>query len=290
MSPHDDRGPARRREPAQRPGTAPNRLRPGSGTVLREVPPELSGDRAGLGKAARRRGFGAGLAALALHALLLVVLAHRHILMARSDQAPIPVTILPAPPPPPPPLSGATAEAPVPKPEPVVEPQPESEHARIDAIKLPRETKKPRPKTRPTPAPVQQAESGGSSEGKSGGVEGGVVGGTVGGVDGGQVGGLGDAPISANQVASPPTLLSQVRPRYPQLARVRGLEGVVTIEMIVGRDGKPEADSVRIRQSAPSFDEAAIEAVRQWRFQPGRDAAGNPVRVILEVPIRFQLR
>ena len=60
--------------------------------------------------------------------------------------------------------------------------------------------------------------------------------------------------------------------------------------MIVGRDGRPEAESVRLRQSAPSFDDAAVEAVRQWRFQPGRDAAGHPVRVIPEVPIRFQLR
>jgi len=38
------------------------------------------------------------------------------------------------------------------------------------------------------------------------------------------------------------------------------------------------------------FDAAAVAALHQWRFEPGRDRDGKPVRVLIEVPIRFQLR
>lgn len=78
-------------------------------------------------------------------------------------------------------------------------------------------------------------------------------------------------------------------PMYPLQARARGLRGEVVLRAIVGSDGRVEKDIV-IAQSSPMFDQPAVEALRQWRFEPGRDRDGNPVRVLLEVPIRFQLR
>ena len=57
----------------------------------------------------------------------------------------------------------------------------------------------------------------------------------------------------------------------------------------IARDGQIEKDIV-ITRSSPMFDQPAIDALRQWRFEPGRDRDGNPVRVMVEVPIRFQLR
>lgn len=146
--------------------------------------------------------------------------------------------------------------------------------------------KKPQPLHAPSPAPaLPKGEPLGSAEG----VPGGVVGGTPGGLVGGQAGGHGDGPVPADRVAHPPVPIDKVMPVYPPLARTRGVEGVVLLRAIVDRDGRIE-DGVTIVQSSPTFDEAAVAAFRRWRFQPGRDENGTAVRVILEIPIRFQLR
>jgi protein TonB len=59
--------------------------------------------------------------------------------------------------------------------------------------------------------------------------------------------------------------------------------------VVVDESGKVE-DNVKVLDSIPMLDQAAMEAVHQWRFTPARDADGNPVRVQLEVPIRFTAR
>jgi periplasmic protein TonB len=83
--------------------------------------------------------------------------------------------------------------------------------------------------------------------------------------------------------------VSRPIPVYPALARMRGLEGQVLLRVVVDRDGHVE-EAVTVVRSTPPFDTAAIDAVRRWRFEPGRDEGGRQVRVLLEVPIRFQLR
>jgi periplasmic protein TonB len=111
----------------------------------------------------------------------------------------------------------------------------------------------------------------------------------------GAAGGIGVGPGSgsgvfgAAQVAHPPVLISRVMPLYPAKARAHGLDGEVVLRAIIARDGRVEKDIV-VAQSSAMFDQPAIDALRQWRFEPGRDHGGNPVRVMLEVPIRFQLR
>ncbi len=123
------------------------------------------------------------------------------------------------------------------------------------------------------------------STGVAGGVSGGVTGGTVGGV----VGGRGDSPVPVGMVARPPMVVKRVMPVYPATARRRGVEGLVKLEAVLDAKGRVE-ESVRILQSIAELDEAAIAALRKWRFAPARDAEGREVRVILEVPIRFVLR
>ncbi len=95
--------------------------------------------------------------------------------------------------------------------------------------------------------------------------------------------------FGADQVEHPPIPLRRVMPLYPAQARARGIGGEVVLRAIIARDGHVEKDIV-IAQSSPMFDQPAIDALRQWHFEPGRDRDGRPVRVILEVPIRFQLR
>jgi protein TonB len=90
-------------------------------------------------------------------------------------------------------------------------------------------------------------------------------------------------------VASPPELITRVMPEYPGRARDLEIEGQVVLEVVLDRAGNPERD-VKVLRSIALLDAAAIAAVRQWRFRPGRDAEGRPVRVVMEVPVRFELR
>lgn len=129
----------------------------------------------------------------------------------------------------------------------------------------------------------------GTAQGSVGGVEGGVAGGVRGGTPGGVVGATGTGPVSIGSVAQRPSLVRRVSPTYPPDARRRGLEGLVLLEAVLDVQGNVEP-GVKVLQSVPELDRAAIEAVRQWRFQPARGRDGNPVRVILEIPIRFVLR
>lgn len=61
-----------------------------------------------------------------------------------------------------------------------------------------------------------------------------------------------------------------VAPTYPQKALEDGLSGSVTVDFIVGVDGKPT--NVRIADANPSgtFDQAALEALKSWRYEPCR--------------------
>jgi protein TonB len=217
---------------------------------------------------------------VAVHVTLLGVLLW---LMQHTVTAPPPeparmVFVEPAPPPPPP--LGAPADAPVA--EPVVQ-QPKE-------IPKPRRLVVPRKKAKvmPTPVQVPVAIPNGVPEGSAGGVAGGVVGGEAGGTVGGVVGGHGDA-IPADRVEHPPIVVARVLPEYPPMARARSLEGRVVLRAVVDRTGHVE-EAITVVESSPPFDTAAVGALRRWRFQPGRDRDGRPVRVLIDVPIRFQLR
>jgi len=78
------------------------------------------------------------------------------------------------------------------------------------------------------------------------------------------------------------------RPGYPRLARRRGYQGIVILEVLVRRDGTP--GKVRMFQSSGYriLDKAAIKAVKKWSFSPGLEN-GNPVDMWVRIPIRFEL-
>ena len=94
---------------------------------------------------------------------------------------------------------------------------------------------------------------------------------------------------STGAVAQFPALLSGAAPDYPEPARERGIEGRVTLQIVVDPAGHVERDVIVV-ESVPALDGAAIDAVRHWRFAPGRDRAGVPVRASVRVPLRFVLR
>ncbi|HET7231401.1 MAG TPA: M56 family metallopeptidase [Longimicrobium sp.] len=74
---------------------------------------------------------------------------------------------------------------------------------------------------------------------------------------------------------------------YPQQMRDAGIEGVVTVEMVVGADGLPRSPAV-ITASRPEFREAALAVVNTARFRPAAKD-GHAVRVKLSLPIAFQM-
>jgi len=77
-------------------------------------------------------------------------------------------------------------------------------------------------------------------------------------------------------------------PVYPEIARRRGQQGRVTLQVNVSADGKPLAVSVAESSGHASLDDAARAAVQQWRFVPA-SRGGTPIPALAEVPVRFRL-
>jgi len=194
------------------------------------------------------------------------------------------VYVEPAPAPPPP--LGAPVSGPV-APQPIVEEKPPEEVPKPQErqpLVIPHTPRHIVPTPRVVAPPADAVP-----EGSVGGVAGGVVGGEAGGKVGGVAGGHGDAPVPAARVEHPPIIVSRVLPEYPAIARARGVTGRVVLRAVVDRNGHVE-DGITVVGSMPVFDAAAVEALRQWLFEPGRDRDGTAVRVIIDVPVRFQLR
>ncbi len=85
-----------------------------------------------------------------------------------------------------------------------------------------------------------------------------------------------------------PRKLVDVKPVYPATMRDAGREGVVPIEAIIGRDGSVTSLRVVSAQVHPDFAIAAVDAVRQWRFDPTL-LNGEPVEVVMTVSVTFSL-
>jgi TonB family protein len=123
-----------------------------------------------------------------------------------------------------------------------------------------------------------------------GGVEGGFVGGVVGGMLGGVEGGKHGQPLYAGVGGvSNPELISKKQPIYPEIARKAKVSGQVILQVVVRKDGSVGDISVlRSPGSKFGFDEAAIAAVKQWRYKPAQQN-GKPVDVYFTVVVDFVL-
>ncbi len=78
---------------------------------------------------------------------------------------------------------------------------------------------------------------------------------------------------------SPPRKLSGEFARYPEVARRRRVSGVVTVSMVISEVGLPE-DLQVIESGGPLLDEAVLNAVAEWRFEPAsRDGRPVPTQV-----------
>jgi periplasmic protein TonB len=77
-------------------------------------------------------------------------------------------------------------------------------------------------------------------------------------------------------------------PVYPEMARRRGQQGRVLLQVNVSANGTPVGVTIAQSSGVASLDDAALRAVEQWRFVPAT-RGGTAVPAIAEVPVRFRL-
>lgn len=225
------------------------------------------------------------------HAAVLVVIAIAA--LYATDTLPEPrtmmayVTTAPAPPPPPPPPPPAT--------EPVVKHTPKK-------VARTARPQRPTPVDRvaapaPVTAPVGISAETGLEGGVSGTLQAGFEGGIPGGVIGGILGGIDPvappppprpptAPVRVGGVITAPRLIQRVDPEYPPLAERAQIEGVVILEAVVNPRGRVE--TVRVLRSHRFLQDAAIDAVQQWAYEPLM-LNGEPVPFVLTVTLSFSM-
>lgn len=87
-----------------------------------------------------------------------------------------------------------------------------------------------------------------------------------------------------------PTLTSRVEPSYPIKELHDGVEGAVVVRFLVDPHGVPLQVSVNRSSGITAFDQAAVEAVKQWRFAPALDAQGRAkISNLLQVQLQFKI-
>lgn len=85
-----------------------------------------------------------------------------------------------------------------------------------------------------------------------------------------------------------PKLKHFVQPEYPSLARTADIEGTVVVKITVDEKGRVIAASILQSVAEGIFDQAALDAVRKWTFEPA-EQSGNKVKATITVPLEFGL-
>jgi TonB family protein len=127
------------------------------------------------------------------------------------------------------------------------------------------------------------------------GVGGGIGSGSGGGVGSGRGpgvgpgwgGGIGGGAYRVGGGVSAPKILYRIEPEFSEEARKNKWQGVVILRVIIGTDGKAHEINVQ-RSLGMGLDEKAVEAVKQWRFEPGHKD-GQPVPVEVSFEVSFHL-
>lgn len=93
-------------------------------------------------------------------------------------------------------------------------------------------------------------------------------------------------PVRVGGKVQAAKLINQVSPIYPPLARQARISGAVRLEAVISRDGRIK--SLRVSVGHPLLAQAALEAVRQWVYQPTL-LNGEPVEVLTQIEVNFKL-
>jgi TonB family protein len=85
----------------------------------------------------------------------------------------------------------------------------------------------------------------------------------------------------------PGKVVKKVQPKYPAEARENKIEGVVKLQVILRKDGSVTVQNVLVGD--PLLSPAAIESVRQWRYEPTL-SDGKPIDVETTIEVTFTLK
>ena len=148
---------------------------------------------------------------------------------------------------------------------------------------------KPKPKPKPRqrqrvqapPAPMVGSSLSGLDLGLSAGA-------LLGDMAAGLLGDTSGVVMTEDAVDQPPRPTSRPAGPYPPRARARGITGRVLLRVLVKPDGTVGQLKVEDAEPEGVFEEAALDAVTDWTFEPGR-YHGTPVPAWIRVPVRFEL-
>ena len=96
-----------------------------------------------------------------------------------------------------------------------------------------------------------------------------------------------DGPVRVGGLVKEPTRLTYVAPNYPEIARTAKVSGTVIIEIQIAKDGS--VAKAKVLRPAPLLDEAALDAVKQWKYTVSY-LANEPVEVLMVVTVAFMLK
>ena len=92
---------------------------------------------------------------------------------------------------------------------------------------------------------------------------------------------------SADEPQDRPQSKRRVDPIYPALLKAAGIEGNVTVRVMVNEQGGVD-DVVTVNASNPAFVPATLNAVKQWTFVPAT-SEGKPIKAEVTIPFKFKL-
>lgn len=97
----------------------------------------------------------------------------------------------------------------------------------------------------------------------------------------------GPADQSAQIAPTQPLAVDTPPPAYPAELACAGIAGEVGVILNIGVDGNPKDVRVEDTSGHPVLDQAAVDAIKGWKFQPGT-SRGKPAETPLRVPITFK--
>jgi TonB family protein len=87
---------------------------------------------------------------------------------------------------------------------------------------------------------------------------------------------------------TPARIVKNIDPKYPEAAARNRVQGTVGVDVYIGTDGVPTINKV-VRRADSSLEEAALTAIRNWRFDPAM-CGDKPVRVETDLSVDFSIR
>ena len=99
--------------------------------------------------------------------------------------------------------------------------------------------------------------------------------------------GGGDGVFDENSVDEPPRPISRIPVEFPRSAREAGIEGTVSLILLIDRNGKVSTITIESSPS-PLFNKAIMQTISRWKFTPAKNQ-GVPVQVRMRQNISFKL-